>query len=98
MARKVTNEDIIRFNEIYAQCGTYAEVARQTGWSASTVRKYITPGQVLASAADIIRFDETLLVPFDPTLLVETREIGDLLVLTECEQEAIKELWKELRI
>ena len=98
MARKVTNEDIIQFNELYAKYGTYAEVARQTGWSTSTVRKYITPGQVLAPAADIIRFDETLLVPFDPTLLVETREIGDLLVLTECEQEAIKELWKELRI
>ncbi len=97
MARKVTNEDIIRFNEIYAQCGTYAEVARQTGWSASTVRKYITPGQVLIPA-DIVRFDETLLVPFDPTLLVNTKEIGDLLTLTEYEQETIKELWKELRI
>ena len=98
MARKVTNEDIIQFNELYAKYGTYAEVARQTGWSASTVRKYITPGQVLAPAADIVRFDETLLVPFDPILLVNTKEIGDLLTLTLDEQEAIKELWKELRI
>lgn len=98
MARKVTNEDIIQFNELYAKCGTYAEVARQTGWSASTIRKYITPGQVLTSAADIVRFDETLLVPFDPTLLVSTKEIGDLLTLTLDEQEAIRELWKELRI
>ena len=98
MARKVTNEDIIRFNEIYAQCGTYAEVARQTGWSASTVRKYITPGQILIPAADIVRFDETLLVPFDPSLLVTTENIGDVLTLTIDETEAIKELWKELRI
>ncbi len=98
MARKVTNEDIIRMNEIYAQCGTYAEVARQTGWSASTVRKYIIPGQVLAPAADIIRFDESLLVPFEPSLLVATQNIGDVLELTEGEIEGIEELWKELRI
>ena len=35
---KVTNEDIVRFNELYAKLKTYAAVARETGFSASTVK------------------------------------------------------------
>ena len=40
MAR-VTSEDILRMNEIYYKTHVFAEVARQTGFSASTVRKYV---------------------------------------------------------
>ena len=44
MARHtVTDNDKIQFNELYLQCGTYAEVARRTGFSASTVKRYIIP-------------------------------------------------------
>ena len=41
MANKVTQENIIEMNEIYLKVGTYAETARRTGFSASTVKKYI---------------------------------------------------------
>ena len=42
MPRKlVTLEDITLMNELYKQIGTYAGVARQVGFSASTVAKYI---------------------------------------------------------
>ena len=41
MASKVTNEDILRINELYYKHKTYAEVARQTGFAASTVKKYV---------------------------------------------------------
>ena len=41
MANRVTSEDILRMNKIYYQTHVFAEVARQTGFSASTVRKYI---------------------------------------------------------
>lgn len=41
MARRVTPADIIEFHRLYAKHGTYAEAARYTDFSASTVRKYI---------------------------------------------------------
>ena len=41
MANKVTQQDIIKINELYLQHKTYAAVARETGFSATTVKKYI---------------------------------------------------------
>ena len=46
MASKVTNEDILRINELYYKHKTYAEVARQTGFAASTVKKYVIPNKI----------------------------------------------------
>ena len=37
MSKRVTNEDILIFNEIYYKTKNYAQVARETGFSASTV-------------------------------------------------------------
>lgn len=41
MANRVTQQDIIKINELYFQHKTYAAVARETGFSAATVKKYI---------------------------------------------------------
>ena len=41
MANRVTQQDIIKINELYLQHKTYAAVARETGFSATTVKKYI---------------------------------------------------------
>ena len=38
---RVSPDDIIRFNNLYLELKTYAGVARETGFSASTVKKYI---------------------------------------------------------
>ena len=46
MARRVSVDDIRQMNEIYYQCKSYAETARQTGWSASTVKNYIYLGGI----------------------------------------------------
>ena len=46
MARRVTPADIIEFHRLYTKYGTYAEAARYTDFSASTVRKYIKLGTV----------------------------------------------------
>lgn len=43
MANRVTHQDIILFNELYLKLHTYAAVARETKFSASTVSKYIDP-------------------------------------------------------
>lgn len=92
MARKVTKEEIALFNELYIIHGTYAAVARETGWSPSTVAKYIVKNQ--APAADIVPFSSTIpAVENIPT----PQDFGEWLVLSDEEVEQVKELWKELR-
>lgn len=41
MARRVTPKDIVKFHDLYEQYGTYAAVARATGFSASTVGRHL---------------------------------------------------------
>lgn len=43
MASKVTQKDIERMNDLYLEYGTYTAVAREVGFSASTVKRYIIP-------------------------------------------------------
>ena len=100
MASKVTNEDILRINELYYKHKTYAEVARQTGFSASTVKKYVIPGWQPVQAENIIHFDMAQLPDFTSAVEVFRGVVnyGYLCTLTSVEQEQIKELWKELAV
>ena len=95
MAR-VTSEDILRMNEIYYQTRVFAEVARQTGFSASTVRKYVDVNWKPIENENIIKFDMNDLPEFDTTCFKGIENYGDLCVLTEREQDEMKELLKEL--
>ena len=98
MASKVTNEDIIRINELYYKHKVYAEVARQTGFSASTVKKYVIPGWQPVVETEIIRFDMNTLPDFQKAVEIfrGVQNYGNLCILTDFEKEEIKELWKEL--
>lgn len=98
MANKVTNEDILRMNEAYYKHKTYAEAARQTGFSASTVKKYIIPNWAPVAKKDIIKFDMSMLPEFDGSIFVGVENYGDLCVLTEREHEEMKQLWEEIAI
>ena len=100
MASKVTNEDILRINEIYYKTKVYAETARQTGFSASTVKKYVIPGWQPVVIENIIKFDIAQLPDFQEAVKVFRRvdNYGDLCVLTEREKDEIKELWGELAV
>ena len=100
MASKVTNEDILRINELYYKHKVYAEVARQTGFSASTVKKYVIPNWQPVVAENIIRFDIEQLPDFTEAVKIfrDISNYGTLCVLTEREQQEIKELWSELSI
>lgn len=40
-AKRITPEEIVEMHRLYAQLGTYAEVARRIGRSASAVSKYV---------------------------------------------------------
>ena len=98
MANRVTSEDILRMNEIYYKTHVFAEVARQTGFSASTVRKYVDVNWKPVASKNIIKFDMNDLPEFDTTYFKGLDNYGDLCVLTKHEQEEMKELWGELII
>lgn len=100
MASKVTNEDILRINELYYKHKVYAEVARQTGFSASTVKKYVIPGWEPVAAENIIRFDLAQVPEFTEAVKIfrGIDNYGYLCQLTPIETEEIKQLWKELAV
>lgn len=100
MASKVTNEDILRINELYYKYKVYAEVARQTGFSASTVKKYVIPGWQPVQVENIIHFDIAQLPDFTEAVKIfrGIDNYGNLCVLTEFEQKEVEELWKELAV
>lgn len=100
MANKVTNEDILRINELYYKHKVYAEVARQTGFSASTVKKYVIHGWQPVAVENIIHFDIARLPDFTKAAEIfrGIDNYGNLCVLTDFEVEEIKELWRELAI
>ena len=100
MANKVTNEDILRINEIYYKTKVYAETARQTGFSASTVKKYVIKGWEPVVTENIQKFDLARLPDFQKAVEIfrDISNYGNLCVLTAYEQDEIKELWKELAV
>jgi hypothetical protein len=100
MASKVTNEDILRINELYYKHKTYAEVARQTGFSAGTVKKYVKSGWEPVAIENIKKFDENSLPDFQKAVEIfrGVQNYGNLCVLTDYEVEQIKDLWKELAV
>ncbi len=46
MRKRVTPEDVKNFHALYEKHGIYAEVARRTGFSASTIRRYVGMGEM----------------------------------------------------
>ena len=97
MAR-VTSEDILQMNSLYFQYKNFAEVARQTGFSASTVRKYVDVNWKPVENESIIKFDMSDLPEFDTSCFKGVENYGDLCVLTEREQDEMRELWTELSV
>ena len=94
-AKRVTNEDILKMNQIYAEVGTYAEVARQTWFSPSTVKKYINPNfSLVKRTPEKIEFNH-MNPPVYPKTGFEWRE---LMLLSPKEIEQIVELRKEVLI
>lgn len=100
MASKVTNEDILRINELYYKHKTYAEVARQTGFAASTIKKYVDKNWEPVKTDNIIHFDIAQLPDFIEAVKIfrGVDNYGDLCILNEDEKEQMKDLWKELAV
>ena len=98
MAKRVTDADIIKINNIYTACGNKAETARQTGFSASTVSKYIIPGYI-PKEDEVENSDNAFLFSYDfsqhvlPLDIFRSKNWNHLLPLTNkeiCEMELFK--------
>ena len=98
MAKRVTTDDILIFNKIYYKTKNYAQVARETGFSASTVKKYIDKNWKPVAAENIIKFELKQIPEFDGSIFKNVDNYGELCVLTEQEKEEMKELWRELAV
>jgi hypothetical protein len=94
--RVVTDLDIRKMNELYLQLHTYAAVARATGFSPATVKKYIINGFSVVDESKIQRFEGSL-PDFDPKPF-RTDDWGPLCVLSPEEEKEIQELWKEIEV
>ena len=92
--KRVGPEDIIIINEAYLAAGTYSGAAAATGWSPSTVKKYIIPNY---KSEQKIEVDNIELPPIE-----EVAEWlppwYDITCLTPDEEKEIKLLWKEMTV
>lgn len=92
--KRVGPDDIIKINEAYLACGTYSGAAAATGWSASTVRKYVISdykSEQKVEAADIE-------LPPIEEIAEKLPPWYDITCLTPEEEKEIKQLWKEMLI
>ena len=96
--KRVTNEDILQINSLYFRYKNYAEVARQTGFAASTVKKYIIPNWAPIAVETIKRFNLNDLPEPSTVLFKGLANYGSLCTLTEYEKMEMKELWGELAL
>ena len=59
MARRVTPQEIVEMNRLYAELGSYAAVGRKLGRSGSTVARYVklegTPKIVKHTFKEVVR-------------------------------------------
>lgn len=96
MRRTVNEEDIIQINEAFLLCGTYSGAAKATGWSASTVKKYIISGYT--SQTDTAAQESMITLPDLDKVVTNLRQMTHAIMLTSEEALEVTELWKELII
>ena len=94
--RRVTEEDIIQMNEAFLLCGTYSGAAKATGWSASTVKKYIISGYT--SQIDTAAQESMITLPDLDKVVANLMQMAHATMLTSKEAHEVTKLWKELII
>ena len=92
MARRVSQEDIILINEAYLAAGTYSGAAAATGWSASTIKKYIIPDYKSEQKVEAVDIE----LPPLSEIADKLPPWYDITCLTPEEEYEIKQLWKEM--
>ena len=98
MAKRVTPEDIIAINEAYLICKSYSATAKATGWSASTVAKYVDKNYKSSVESAPAPFVQTI----EPAALDVAMDYllshSSLSCLTEQERTDMKEIWKGMLV
>lgn len=94
--RTVQPSDIIAINEAYLKIGTYAGAGRETGWSGSTVKRYIIPDYKPEAELEPIEKIEFVIPSAD--VLKYPDSWSSFLTLSKEEVEGIKELQKTISI
>lgn len=103
MAKKVQQEDILKMVEAYQRIGTYAGVAREVGFSASTVRKYVVEYLAAQEVFEVVDRDNIFVIENIKSIEEVEKNCdfmlnwGDLCVLTNNEKEEVEQLWRELK-
>jgi len=92
--KRVTQDDIITMNEAYLACGTYSGAAKVTGWSASTVKKYIIDGYKSEQKVEAVN----IALPPIEEIADRLPPWYDITCLTPKEEKEIKQLWGEMLI
>lgn len=92
--RKVTEKDIVEINEAYLLLGTYSAAAKATGWSPSTVKKYIIPNYT--SQVEVPQ--EEIVLPDIDEVVKSLLKCSHALQLTIEEVEELALLQKELLV
>ena len=92
--KRVGPDDIIKINEAYLACGTYSGAAAATGWSASTVRKYVISDYKSEQKVEAVDIE----LPPIKEIAEKLPPWYDITCLTPEEEKEIKMLWKEMLI
>lgn len=92
--KRVGPDDIIKINEAYLACGTYSGAAAATGWSASTVKKYIISDYKSEQKVEAVDIE----LPPIEEIAEKLPPWYDITCLTPEEEKEIKQLWKEMLI
>lgn len=92
--KRVGPDDIIKINEAYLACGTYSGAAAATGWSASTVKKYIISDYKSEQKVEVVDIE----LPPIEEIAERLPPWYDITCLTPEEEKEIKQLWKEMLI
>lgn len=98
MGRRITPEDIIKINEVYLLCGSYSATAKATGWSTSTVSKYVDKNyksSVEGTRAPSARTIEPAAIDVTVEYLLNH---SNLSCLTEQERAGMKEIWRGMLV
>lgn len=91
--KRATQEDVILINEAYLACGTLTGAAKATGWSASTVKKYLIPNFKSEQ-----KFEVTTIELPPISTVVEQLKDNQLTCVRPDEEKELRILWKEMLV
>ena len=108
MANRITEEQKIQINEVYAQCGVKSKTAEIVGVSVASVSRYLIPNYVPAAQRNLPEcietplgytdFVEKIIATIDSAYCSPVQAFCKVCELTDDEWDELKELQKGLII